>query len=209
MKLKKLEKQPCNYLTTWGATYLLDDGTEYTTEFVSRKRDLTKENLSKKNTDAVICFVTNKDNSKVLLIKEFRMAINQEIISFPAGLIDDGETPSESAIRELQEETGVVALEVTKVTKPAYSSPGLTDELLQIVYITGSENILVEKDNNPKEKIEMFWASRDEVKKILNSDIGIEIRAQILLDGWLETKTLPEKILDESRKTFFDKNINK
>ena len=81
--------------------------------------------------------------------------------------------------------------------------------MLQIVYITGSENILVEKDNNPKEKIEMFWASRDEVKKILNSDIGIEIRAQILLDGWLETKTLPEKILDESRKTFFDKNINK
>ena len=40
----------------------------------------------------------------VLLQKEFRMATNNWVYNFPAGLIDEGETPEEAAIRELKEE---------------------------------------------------------------------------------------------------------
>lgn len=44
----------------------------------------------------------------ILLQKQFRPPINAVAIEVPAGLMDEGETPEECALRELREETGYV-----------------------------------------------------------------------------------------------------
>lgn len=46
----------------------------------------------------------------MLLQKQFRPPLGQVVIEVPAGLVDEGETPEEAAVRELREETGYVGV---------------------------------------------------------------------------------------------------
>lgn len=54
-------------------------------------------------------------DGRLVLILQHRYLQDKQSIEFPAGGIDDGETPSESAIRELREETGYGADELIKI----------------------------------------------------------------------------------------------
>ena len=45
-----------------------------------------------------------------MLQKQFRPPVNKVVIEVPAGLVDEGESPEESAIRELREETGYIGI---------------------------------------------------------------------------------------------------
>lgn len=71
---------------------------------------------SAKGADAVTMFVRlvkAGETTKTLVISQFRPPLNAWSIEFPAGLIDEGETPIEAAKRELAEETGFIASEST------------------------------------------------------------------------------------------------
>ena len=46
---------------------------------------------------------------EVVLQKQYRPPLDKVVIEIPAGLIDEGETAEQAAIRELKEETGYVA----------------------------------------------------------------------------------------------------
>lgn len=46
---------------------------------------------------------------EIVLQKQFRPPLDKVVIEIPAGLIDEGETAEQAAIRELKEETGYVA----------------------------------------------------------------------------------------------------
>lgn len=52
--------------------------------------------------------MTDEDDEKILLNKEYRMSVGGFVYNFPAGLIDDGETPEQAARRELKEETDLI-----------------------------------------------------------------------------------------------------
>ena len=54
----------------------------------------------------IILAVTETD--KIILVKQFRPALNQYTLEFPCGSIDESETPEAAAARELYEETGFV-----------------------------------------------------------------------------------------------------
>jgi 8-oxo-dGTP pyrophosphatase MutT (NUDIX family) len=67
-----------------------------------------------KNTecDGVGVIAILRDSEKgpsLLLQKQFRPPLNRVTIEVPSGLIDEGETITQSALRELKEETGYVA----------------------------------------------------------------------------------------------------
>jgi len=50
---------------------------------------------------------------RVLLVRQFRHATREVTIEIPGGLIEAGQTPEEAAARELLEETGYAAVELT------------------------------------------------------------------------------------------------
>lgn len=52
---------------------------------------------------------------ELVLQKQYRPPIDKVVIEVPAGLIDEGETAEQAAVRELKEETGYVG-QVTEVT---------------------------------------------------------------------------------------------
>ncbi|MCL2621015.1 MAG: NUDIX hydrolase [Defluviitaleaceae bacterium] len=68
--------------------------------------------------------VHNPDYSAVLpvdsdgniwFVRQYRHSVGQEVLEIPAGVIDDGETPEECALRELEEEIGKRAGKLTKI----------------------------------------------------------------------------------------------
>jgi ADP-ribose pyrophosphatase len=67
----------------------------------------------------------------VLLVRQFRYPMQEYILELPAGKIDAGEPPEETAARELVEEVGYKAGRLTKIAE-CYSTPGFCDEKLHI-----------------------------------------------------------------------------
>lgn len=71
------------------------------------------------------------DDNEIFLVKQFRKAVEKFIYEIPAGLVESGESLSEAAQREAQEEIGMKANSLTLLTE-AYASPGFTDEIFSI-----------------------------------------------------------------------------
>jgi len=71
---------------------------------------------------------------RFVITSQFRVPLNDYEYGFVAGLIDGEEKPEETAARELKEETGLELINVLKVSPPIYSSAGLTDESVVMVF---------------------------------------------------------------------------
>jgi ADP-ribose pyrophosphatase len=68
---------------------------------------------------------------EVVLIRQFRHAAEGFVWEVPAGRLDPGEAPEECARRELEEETGLVAGGLRRLTT-IYTTPGFTDERIHL-----------------------------------------------------------------------------
>lgn len=68
---------------------------------------------------------------EILLVKQFRYALQEVILEIPAGRMDKHETHLECAKRELLEETGYVSDSITYLGQ-VYPSPGYTNEVIHL-----------------------------------------------------------------------------
>ena len=66
---------------------------------------------------------------QVILIRQYRASIDRYMWELPAGSVDPGESPEDAAVRECEEEIGLVPGRVTKV-RGLYPTPGFCDEEL-------------------------------------------------------------------------------
>lgn len=76
------------------------------------------------------------EGDRVCLIRNFRVAVGKTLIELPAGTIDHPEPPAETAIRELQEETGFTAARWRELP-PFYMSPGILNERMDLFVAEG------------------------------------------------------------------------
>lgn len=83
--------------------------------------------------DAVVVIPVDSDDN-ILLVRQYRKAIEMELLELPAGGIDPGEDPEETVRREMQEETGYLPGKVERLGG-FYSTPGFCTEYLYL-YLT-------------------------------------------------------------------------
>lgn len=94
------------------------------------------EFVSRQNASAVAVLVAVNDAGQLLLVEQFRPAVQQTVIELPAGLVGDLDDPDEdllrAAQRELLEETGYAAGHL-ELLMSCPSSAGMSDEVISFV----------------------------------------------------------------------------
>lgn len=78
------------------------------------------------------------DEAAVVLLRQYRYAAGGELWEVPAGKLDPGESPESCARRELEEEAGLRARELRRLTT-VYTTPGFTDEVIHLFVALGLE----------------------------------------------------------------------
>lgn len=177
------------FISRYDVLYETEIGTTKNYEMISRSKDIyTLEKLqnipeSQYSADAVVIIMHDLSGDKVLLNKEYRMAIGGFVYNFPAGLIDQGEEARVSATRELKEETGLDLIEITDVWPMSYSAVGLSNETSIVVIGKASGNF--SQSTSADEEIEAGWFSKAEVKELLATE-NFAARTQAYLQMWIK-----------------------
>lgn len=76
-----------------------------------------------------VAIVPMLDDNTVLLIRQYRPAVNEDLLEIPAGTIEVGEEPDFTAARELEEEIGYRAGSLRRLFSQ-YLAPGYSSEVL-------------------------------------------------------------------------------
>ena len=116
-----------------------------------------------------VCVVALTDNDEVYLVKQFRYPYKEVIYEIPAGKRDGDEEPMSAAIRELKEETGVLAQTIIPIGE-LYPTPGYCGEIIWMFAAKGLT--MGEKDLDDDEFLEAEKFPLGElVDKILSGEI--------------------------------------
>jgi ADP-ribose pyrophosphatase len=83
-----------------------------------------------------VAIIPVTDEGKIVLVDQYRKAMERVLLEIPAGKLEKGEEPLRTAIRELEEETGYEAAEWNHI-QSFYTSPGFADEYIHIYLATG------------------------------------------------------------------------
>ena len=170
MEFQGIEKvHEGRFIDRYNLTYITKDNKTKVYEIISRNKDLTgPEEITNPHTDGVVIVVTDQNDEKILLNREFRMAVNDFVYNFPAGLIDPGETPEIAAARELREETGLTLLSIEDKLYDSYSAIGFSNETNAVVIGKASGEFA--PSTSTLEEIEASWYTKEQVKELLKNN---------------------------------------
>ncbi len=94
-------------------------------------------------------------DDRFLLVKQYRYAARAWIWEFPAGGMEKGESEIQSARRELREEVGHDARQLTKLVS-FYPTPGISEEKMHLYLASKLYPALGQKDEDEEFEIREF-----------------------------------------------------
>lgn len=116
----------------------------------------------------VIVLVYHTVREQYLMVEQYRPPVQRRVLELPAGLIDIGETPAQTAVRELYEETGVKITEYELIDLGViFSGVGMTDEEVNIYAVEINNDTVIEdpdiKGAEVHHKLTTKWITEDEL----------------------------------------------
>lgn len=114
------------------------------------------------STDAVVILAEHE--GKVILIEQYRVPVGGICLELPAGLVGDEDehaTVEDTAVKELEEETGFTCDRVERLGE-FQSSPGMVAESFTLVRAHGVRKI-GEGGGNHEEDIKVFLVAREDI----------------------------------------------
>ncbi len=104
---------------------------------------------------------------RVILVRQYRYAVNAFLWELPAGSVDEGESPEQAARRECHEEIGLLPSTVVRLTA-LYPTPGYCDEEMVFYRLSGlektEEKAAVDEDEDIEAKVFELRDARDMIR---------------------------------------------
>ena len=108
-----------------------------------------------------------KVDDKFILEKQYRYALEEEIIEMPAGKLEKGEEPLEAAKRELLEETGYRPLEMIHLGD-SYPTGGYSSEVIHLYYCPKAKK--EERHLDKDECIDLIYLTLEEIEELIKNN---------------------------------------
>lgn len=118
-------------------------------------------------------------DGRVVLVEQFRQGVQRVSLEFPAGVVEDGEDPVATALRELEEETGYRA-EAAHKLGDFDPDPAIQSNAIQIIVARGCRPD-GSRDQDDGEDVEVRIVGADEVGPLI--DAG-RIRHAASISAW-------------------------
>ena len=173
----KLTEQ--KWLNLYDVEYTAKDGSPHRWMMCSRK-DEPIADAATPDAVYIAAILPAPEGNRLVMTKEFRMAIDDGEYGFPAGLIDEGESIESTVRRELKEETGLDVVTIHHVSPPVYSSAGMSDESCCMVLVTAAGEPSTHL-NETHEQIEVLLYDVEDITALLQSNKKIAGKAWGLL----------------------------
>ena len=186
--VEKLSDAP--WLNLFRVTYHLKDPTLRAWTMATRRPSPRCATGRFESPDAVIIAAYHRARKQLVVIRENRVTLAGDEYGFPAGLVEAGESIEHAARREFREETGLSVVRILGTSPPLYSSAGMTDESVSLVF--------VECDGEPHtglqeatERIAVMFVSPDEARDLCSDpSIKFDARAWLVISHFADTGRL-------------------
>ncbi|MCX6537431.1 MAG: NUDIX hydrolase [Acidobacteria bacterium] len=118
------------------------------------------------------------DNSRIVLIRQYRYALDRWIWELPAGSLEPGEDPAAAAARECEEEIGLVPTTV-EFAGSWYPTPGFCTEAMNYYRLTGlhapnPDGPVAEKDEDEDIRVQEF--SLDDARELVRRGDVVDLK---------------------------------
>jgi len=168
---------PLRWLNLFEADFESCDGKHGTWGFASRSTKPTPgPDPLVANAVVIVPLWRSGDETRLVVVREFRIPLGDYEYGFPAGLKDDDESVIETAARELREETGLELTRVVRVSPAVVSSAGMSDEAVRIVIVECRGTPSIEHCEGV-EDIEVHVMDQQEVLHLASSEEKISGKA--------------------------------
>ena len=127
------------------------------------------------------------DGKRVLLVRQYRLPAEHFLWELPAGSVDEGEKPLQTAKRELKEETGYHAKTWKKLIS-FFPSPGFLTEKMTIFLATGLTPGVATPMGD--ERITTRWFTAKEIEAAI--DVGKILDAKTMLGYFFWKRSQPK-----------------
>lgn len=147
--ISKREIHKGRIFSLWGGEVSLDNGDQAVREYVQHPGGV-----------AIVPIV----DDNVILIQQFRIAVEREVLELPAGLLEPGEEPIQCAARELEEELGYRAGNLIPLAS-YFSSVGFSNERMYIYLAIQPEKTQLRRD--PEERLREIFLPTETIAERL------------------------------------------
>jgi ADP-ribose pyrophosphatase len=138
-----------------------------------------------------VAVVAVTDDRSVVLVRQYRPAVDRWLLEVPAGTRDvDGEPPEQTAHRELAEEVGLAAGSLTLLTRTALT-PGFCDQISHVYLADGLRPVPTDRQGSEERYMEVAEIPLDRFDAMVDDGeivdattiLGVGLARRHLADG--------------------------
>lgn len=149
------------------------EGENFSVRILSREVRSTHQKYEVAVRPQVVLCIPVTEDGRVILIRQYRIAIDNVILEFPAGRVNEGEDVEDAVRRELLEEAGFIVDRIERIGS-FFTAPHFSDETVSVFVAKG--NVVAAPTPTPKEDLR-------QVIRILPTEINKLIADGQLLDS--------------------------